>query len=174
MLTVPSPEEWRVSLDRPHPLWPPTSVRCCSSIFTFFSAAPKAPSSEILPAVTQAWGETQRSLQQSLEELLCHSLSAFTQGPSPGSPTLLIHSPARTPPHIPAMTEPALQGLSRSLFLLPCLPALRSLPTATYSPAQTLSLRHCHLPSPFLPQHTSTKRLLTWKARVITFYKMFT
>ena len=53
--------------------------------------------------------------------------------------------------------------------LLPCPPALCSPAMATSFPAQTLSLRHCRLPSPLLPQHTSTKRLLTWKARVIDF-----
>lgn len=45
----------------------PTSVRCCSSTFTFFSAAPKAPTSGTLAAVTLAWEETQRGLQQSLK-----------------------------------------------------------------------------------------------------------
>lgn len=57
------------------PPWPPTSLRCCSSIFTFFSAAPKAATSGTLPAVTLAWGEAQRGLHQNLNtNYLTHSV----------------------------------------------------------------------------------------------------
>lgn len=71
------PRKWGRILPGPqHPLQPPTSVRCCSSILTFFSAAPRGPTSGVLLAVTPACGGTQRRLQQSLKQPFSRPLGA--------------------------------------------------------------------------------------------------
>lgn len=142
----------RIFPDPHHPLQPLTSVRCCSSILTFFSAAPRDPTSGILLVVTPAWGGTQRGLQQSLTQQFSRPLSApprlltpETQPPvscpstlSPTSPNHNWASYIHTDHYSPS---PILSG-SEALFT----PTL--LPIDTSFPVQALSLWHCQLPSP--------------------------
>lgn len=136
-MSCPSQEGRQASPDHHH-LQRPTSVRCCSSSFTFFSAVPKAPASAILPAVIPAWGET--------------------EGPS-AKPQILILSPLRAPlrlltqrsashppghqVHIPAMTNHIPHSLTRRgrWGLLPHPPPLPSpwpLPSSSSSISKVL------------------------------------
>ena len=72
----------------PHRLQPPTSARCCSSSLTFFSAAPRAPTSGVLPVVTPAWGGTEGPSAGPQAALLsptqCSSKATHPWDPAPG------------------------------------------------------------------------------------------
>lgn len=72
-----------------HPVQPPTSMRCCSSIFTFFSAVPKTPTSGTLPAIALAWEETESAFTEVSGIASLPSPLPF-QGPAPSRVALFL------------------------------------------------------------------------------------